>query len=285
MLGLRTFVDSTGESDLGGLFAMSVLTPDPDLRVLPVLPAAADRGDRDDGDEAVRGFARCSTLIRPSATFSPQGRRPCGSLRVLKRPIMTIKFAAIGLNHSHIYGQVDCLLREGAELVSFHSPEDDLAAGVCGEVSAGEAGGGPAGDPRGPVHRAGAHRRDPRRAGRHLDRGDAARQGRDERQAGDDLARAARRDQAGAEGDRADLLGLLFRALRDALDGAGRRAGARPGPSARWCTPWGWGRMPSATTSGRTGSSTASAMAASSPISARTSASSSCSSPVRSRAR
>ena len=41
---------------------------------------------------------------------------------------MTIKFAAIGLNHSHIYGQVNLLLREGAELVAFHSPEDDLAA-------------------------------------------------------------------------------------------------------------------------------------------------------------
>jgi predicted dehydrogenase len=41
---------------------------------------------------------------------------------------MTIKFAAIGLNHGHIYGQVNCLLREGAELVAFHSPEDDLAA-------------------------------------------------------------------------------------------------------------------------------------------------------------
>lgn len=40
---------------------------------------------------------------------------------------MTIKFAAIGLNHSHIYGQVDCLLREGAEFVAFHAPEDDLA--------------------------------------------------------------------------------------------------------------------------------------------------------------
>jgi predicted dehydrogenase len=40
---------------------------------------------------------------------------------------MTIKFAAIGLNHSHIYGQVECLLREGAELVAFHAPEEDLA--------------------------------------------------------------------------------------------------------------------------------------------------------------
>lgn len=41
---------------------------------------------------------------------------------------MTIRFAAIGLNHSHIHGQVNLLLREGAELVAFHSPEDDLAA-------------------------------------------------------------------------------------------------------------------------------------------------------------
>ena len=41
---------------------------------------------------------------------------------------MTIKFAAIGLTHNHIYGQVDCLLREGAELVGFWSDEEDVAA-------------------------------------------------------------------------------------------------------------------------------------------------------------
>ena len=41
---------------------------------------------------------------------------------------MPIKFAAIGLNHNHIYGQVNLLLREGAEFVAFHAPEDDLAA-------------------------------------------------------------------------------------------------------------------------------------------------------------
>ena len=40
---------------------------------------------------------------------------------------MTIKFAAIGINHGHIFGQVDCLLREGAEFVAFHAVEDDLA--------------------------------------------------------------------------------------------------------------------------------------------------------------
>ena len=40
---------------------------------------------------------------------------------------MTIRFAAIGINHSHIYGQVDCLLAAGAEFVAFHAIEDDLA--------------------------------------------------------------------------------------------------------------------------------------------------------------
>jgi predicted dehydrogenase len=38
-----------------------------------------------------------------------------------------LKFAAIGINHAHIYGQVDCLKRAGAEFVGFHALEDDLA--------------------------------------------------------------------------------------------------------------------------------------------------------------
>ena len=38
-----------------------------------------------------------------------------------------IKFAAIGINHAHIYGQVECLKRAGAQFVAFHAPEDDLA--------------------------------------------------------------------------------------------------------------------------------------------------------------
>ncbi|RYH12453.1 MAG: Gfo/Idh/MocA family oxidoreductase [Alphaproteobacteria bacterium] len=40
---------------------------------------------------------------------------------------MTIRFAVIGINHSHIYGQVDCLLVAGAEFVAFHAIEDDLS--------------------------------------------------------------------------------------------------------------------------------------------------------------
>ncbi len=40
----------------------------------------------------------------------------------------SIRFAAIGLNHNHIYGQTQCLLDAGAELVAVHAVEDDLAA-------------------------------------------------------------------------------------------------------------------------------------------------------------
>jgi predicted dehydrogenase len=43
-----------------------------------------------------------------------------------------LRFAAVGLNHDHIYGQVNCLLRAGAELVAFHAVEDDLAAAFAG---------------------------------------------------------------------------------------------------------------------------------------------------------
>ena len=38
------------------------------------------------------------------------------------------RFAAIGLNHNHIYGQTNLLLNAGAELVAFHAPEADLGA-------------------------------------------------------------------------------------------------------------------------------------------------------------
>ena len=39
-----------------------------------------------------------------------------------------IRFAVIGINHPHIYGQVNLLLRAGAEFVSFYAPEPDLVA-------------------------------------------------------------------------------------------------------------------------------------------------------------
>ncbi len=39
-----------------------------------------------------------------------------------------VRFSAIGLNHGHIYGQVNLLLRAGADLVSFYAREPELAA-------------------------------------------------------------------------------------------------------------------------------------------------------------
>ena len=43
-------------------------------------------------------------------------------------PAARIRFAVIGMNHSHIYGQVDAVTRGGGELVAFHAAEDDLAS-------------------------------------------------------------------------------------------------------------------------------------------------------------
>ena len=43
-----------------------------------------------------------------------------------------IRFSAIGLNHGHIYGQVNLLLRAGAELVSFYASEPELAGAFAG---------------------------------------------------------------------------------------------------------------------------------------------------------
>lgn len=40
----------------------------------------------------------------------------------------TIRFSAIGLNHSHIYGQTNLLLRVGAEFISFYAQESELVA-------------------------------------------------------------------------------------------------------------------------------------------------------------
>src|SRR5690606_18639158 len=45
-----------------------------------------------------------------------------------KKSAPAIRFAAIGLNHGHIYGQVEALKRGGGELVAFYAKEPDLIA-------------------------------------------------------------------------------------------------------------------------------------------------------------
>src|ERR1700732_2344976 len=39
-----------------------------------------------------------------------------------------VRFGVIGLNHNHIYGMTDQLLKAGGQLVSFFAPESNLAA-------------------------------------------------------------------------------------------------------------------------------------------------------------
>lgn len=64
-----------------------------------------------------------------------------GTLHATHRPIFSreksrptkigaplIRFAAIGLNHGHIYGQVETVIRGGGELVSFYAKEPELVA-------------------------------------------------------------------------------------------------------------------------------------------------------------
>lgn len=42
-----------------------------------------------------------------------------------------VRFSAIGLNHGHIYSQVEALIRGGGQLVSFYAKEPDLADGFA----------------------------------------------------------------------------------------------------------------------------------------------------------
>jgi predicted dehydrogenase len=54
------------------------------------------------------------------------GRNRLQDAAPVNRPAR-IRFAAIGLNHSHIYGQIDTALRGGGRFVSFFAPEPALA--------------------------------------------------------------------------------------------------------------------------------------------------------------
>jgi predicted dehydrogenase len=48
------------------------------------------------------------------------GRKP-------SRTLATAKFSVIGLNHGHIYGQTEAMIRGGGQLVGFYAKENDLA--------------------------------------------------------------------------------------------------------------------------------------------------------------
>lgn len=50
------------------------------------------------------------------------------TIAIRKNVAPRIRFSVIGMNHGHIYGQVEAVTRGGGELVSFYAREKDLAA-------------------------------------------------------------------------------------------------------------------------------------------------------------
>ena len=63
--------------------------------------------------------ASALTLNRGADVLAQQATPPAGPPR--------IQFAAIGMNHPHITGQVESVIRGGGQLVSFYAKEPDLA--------------------------------------------------------------------------------------------------------------------------------------------------------------
>lgn len=73
-----------------------------------------------------RQFLRSS--IGVVAAGVSRGGRPHSQAAASRPEPPRIRFAAIGLNHSHIAGEVEAVLRGGGELVSFYAKEPELAA-------------------------------------------------------------------------------------------------------------------------------------------------------------
>src|SRR5499426_2332131 len=75
-----------------------------------------------------RDFLKSSLTAASAAWSAARARRASAQEKAEppKRP-PRIKFAAVGLNHGHINGQVDAVIRGGGELVSFFAKEPDLA--------------------------------------------------------------------------------------------------------------------------------------------------------------
>src|SRR5262245_51305918 len=72
------------------------------------------------------GFATIPAMAKPLDMDS----RPVVEVvrpRRLAKKEGSIRFSVIGLNHGHIYGQTEAVIRGGGELVSVYAKEPDLA--------------------------------------------------------------------------------------------------------------------------------------------------------------
>ena len=73
-----------------------------------------------------REFLRSSVAAATAAALGGTRARAAHTQAAPASP--RIKFAAVGLNHGHIYGQVEAVTRGGGQLVSFFAKEPDLTA-------------------------------------------------------------------------------------------------------------------------------------------------------------
>ena len=79
------------------------------------------RADRREFLQTSIGTAAAAALsaARPRSASAQETAEPAGAPR--------IRFATIGLNHGHVYGQTDAVVHGGGELVSFYAKEPELA--------------------------------------------------------------------------------------------------------------------------------------------------------------
>jgi hypothetical protein len=73
-----------------------------------------------------RGFLKSSFATAGAAALTFRGAAEADAAQAVLSGPARIKFAAIGLNHDHINGQVDAVIRGGGELTSFFATEPDL---------------------------------------------------------------------------------------------------------------------------------------------------------------
>jgi predicted dehydrogenase len=89
-------------------------------------------GRRDFLKSSITTVAGLAWASAPSVGASSSPRVPRNASEQAGEPppakAARIRFAAIGLNHGHIYGQVESVLHGGGELVSFFAKEADLAS-------------------------------------------------------------------------------------------------------------------------------------------------------------
>lgn len=75
---------------------------------------------------AATGLVMAGTLPNQVFAETQSGLNPL-TIGGLAKAAPRIKFAVVGINHSHIYGMTDSVIRGGGELVAFFAKEADLA--------------------------------------------------------------------------------------------------------------------------------------------------------------